>query len=206
MRTRRSAVLITGRPEKQHFRRAVVARVEHLEPWCHRLLVFCALEHDERVRRDPATGAEARQCCFAQAAMIGRVQEDQIERVAKPAGFTPRLVASRRWMRVTPKRPSASMLSRMTPRAAASVSTNNAKDAPREIASKPSAPEPAKRSKTRWPSSPGAHSACASTLKTASRARSLVGRVSRPSGSAIARPLTLPPTIRMGPLLARRFA
>ena len=47
------------------------------------------------------------------------------------------------------------MTTRIAPRAASSVSTNRAKAAPRDSASSPSAPEPANRSITRRPSSPG---------------------------------------------------
>ena len=72
-----------------------------------------------------------------------------MERRHGPAG--PRSVASRRKMRVTPVSPNASMLARISARASASLSTNRQKAAPREMASSPSAPVPAKRSMTRAP-------------------------------------------------------
>src|SRR5581483_11013941 len=59
-----------------------------------------------------------------------------------PAGLTPSAVASRRWTRVAPKRPRASMLARIAPLALSSVSTNRQNAAPRDSASRPSAPAP----------------------------------------------------------------
>lgn len=50
----------------------------------------------------------------------------------------------------------------------------------------------------------GAQSAWVRMLKMLSRARSDVGRVSRPSGVRMVRPLSVPPTIRMGVDLASR--
>ena len=65
----------------------------------------------------------------------------------------------------------------MTAAARASFSTNVALAAPRESASRPSAPEPAKASRTRSPSSGP------SIANSDSRTRSLVGRVCRPGGA-----------------------
>ena len=62
---------------------------------------------------------------------------------------SPSLVASRRQILVTPVSDSASTLRRMAARASALSSTNRQKRAPRDIASSPSAPEPANRSSTR---------------------------------------------------------
>ena len=62
--------------------------------------------------------------------------------------------------------------------------------APRESASSPIAPEPAKRSSTVAPSTGPIR------LKAASRTRSEVGRVSVPLGAKIRAPLLLPATIR----------
>jgi hypothetical protein len=95
-----------------------------------------------------------------------------------------------------------SILLRIAPRAALSVSTKRQKAAPREIASKPSAPEPAKRSMTRAPSRSGAQDAWASTLNRLSRALSEVGLVSRPAGAAMAWPLNFPDMIRMAEALS----
>ena len=53
---------------------------------------------------------------------------------------------------------------------------NRQKDAPRDSASRPSAPVPANRSSTRAPSSLSAKR-CARTLNSASRVRSVVGRI-----------------------------
>ena len=69
--------------------------------------------------------------------------------------------------------------------------------APRLIASNPRAPEPAYRSMTRSPCRLSPQAACSSTLNTAWRARSEVGRVPCPSGATMARPFRLPATIRM---------
>ena len=66
--------------------------------------------------------------------------------------------------------------------AALSLSTNVALAAPRERASIPSAPEPAKRSST------VASSTGPIRLKAASRTRSPVGRVASPLGAAIRAP------------------
>jgi len=54
-------------------------------------------------------------------------------------------------MRVAAAMPSASTFWRMSARASASSSTNSANAAPRDTASSPSAPVPAKRSSTRAP-------------------------------------------------------
>ncbi len=59
------------------------------------------------------------------------------------------------------------MFSRIAPRAASSVSTNRQKAAPRDIASRPKAPEPANTSITRAPCSSGAQAACSRMLNTA---------------------------------------
>jgi hypothetical protein len=64
--------------------------------------------------------------------------------------------------------------------------------APRESASRPSAPEPANRSSTRAPGR-----SCCSALIHASRTRSVVGRVRSPGGAAIVRPRQRPAMILM---------
>jgi hypothetical protein len=71
--------------------------------------------------------------------------------------------------------------------AASEASTKVASSAPRDSASMPSAPDPAKRSRTRAPST-----SAPSTEKSASRTRSLVGRVSSPVGGAQAAPAVGP--------------
>ena len=72
--------------------------------------------------------------------------------------------------------------------------------APRESASRPSAPEPANKSMTRasssWNPIPWRK-----ILNSDSRVRSEVGRVSRPEGANSLRPLQSPPTMRTGPVL-----
>ena len=74
--------------------------------------------------------------------------------------------------------------------AAAEESTNTASAAPRESASSPSAPEPAKRSSTR-----SAVDTRPSTENSASRTRSEVGRVREPAGATSRRPPKRPATI-----------
>src|SRR5690606_21615987 len=105
-------------------------------------------------------------------------------------------------MRATPCRPNASTFSRITPRAAASCSTNRQNFAPRDSASSPSAPVPAKRSSTRTPSGRPSKR-CWRTLNRVSRARSDVGRTERPDGACSRRPRSSPPTIR---IVLARFA
>src|SRR4051812_3739955 len=89
----------------------------------------------------------------------------------------------------------------MAPRAASAVSTNRQKAAPRDRASKPSAPEPANRSITRRSRTPGDQGACSRMLNTAWRARSEVGRVSGPGGVARVLPRNSPETMRKAALL-----
>src|SRR5690606_8998043 len=99
---------------------------------------------------------------------------------------------------VLPVRPSVSTLVRIAARLSACSSTKSANVAPREMASMPSAPEPAKRSSTRAPSrSNPSKSAWARILNSASRVRLPVGRTTSPSGASMMRPLRVPPTIRM---------
>ena len=76
-----------------------------------------------------------------------------------------------------------------------SRSTNVHDAAPRESASMPSAPLPANRSATRGVDERAER--VASALKIASRARSLVGRVSVPGGASSRRPRAVPATTRI---------
>src|SRR5687768_15741184 len=76
-------------------------------------------------------------------------------------------------------------------------------DAPRDSASRPSAPEPAKASSTLAPST--ASKRWISMLKIAWRARSEVGRTSSPSGTISLVPLCEPASMRMAPRFERRF-
>src|SRR5581483_10553147 len=76
--------------------------------------------------------------------------------------------------------------------ASRSDSTSTAEAAPRESASRPIAPEPAKRSRTAAPSTGPIR------LNAASRTRSEVGRVSVPFGGKMRAPFREPATIRMG--------
>src|SRR3990170_2319521 len=112
----------------------------------------------------------------------------------------PSLVASRRQILVTPVKPNASTLRRMAARAWALSSMKTQKRAPRDSASSPSAPEPAKRSSTRAPSNSTWGAPCSSTLNRAWRTRSEVGRVASPLGASIWVPLNLPATMRMSRL------
>ena len=79
----------------------------------------------------------------------------------------------------------------------ASCSTNVACVAPRDRASRPNAPVPAKISSTCAPStvSRPPHGACSSMSNSACRARSAVGRVAVPCGAISARPRQAPATI-----------
>ena len=96
----------------------------------------------------------------------------------------------------------AQRLARMALRATASLSMKVAWAAPRDSASSPSAPLPAKASSTRAPCSGDVPSAandpCSRMLNSASRVRSAVGRTSSPAGASMRRPLCLPPTMRIG--------
>ena len=84
------------------------------------------------------------------------------------------------------------MLRRSTAAARRSDSTNSACAAPRDSASSPSAPEPAHRSSTLAPASPGS---CSSAANSASRTRSDVGRVPV-GGTASRRPPATPAMTR----------
>src|SRR5262249_30873999 len=75
-----------------------------------------------------------------------------------------------------------------------SASTQTTRAAPRLTASRPTAPVPAKRSRNAHPGT-----RAASTLKSAPRTRSVVGRACRPAGGASRRPFSVPAMMRMGP-------
>src|SRR5690606_29040742 len=90
--------------------------------------------------------------------------------------------------------PSRATCSASTRASAGSRSTSHASAAPRDSASRPSAPLPAKRSTTRAPANTGA-----SQLKSVSRTRSGVGRRSGRLGNSSRRPRHLPPMIRSRP-------
>jgi hypothetical protein len=83
--------------------------------------------------------------------------------------------------------------------AAASDSIKHAEAAPRESASNPSAPVPAKASSTTasWITARPPQSACISISNKACRTRSAVGRVPCPAGATSTRPRQSPATIRM---------
>ena len=87
-------------------------------------------------------------------------------------------------------------LSEIVRQAARSLSTKVTLSAPRESASSPSAPEPAKRSSTRAPSTGPIR------LNAASRTRSPVGRVARPFGAAIRVPRCVPAMIRIATIVS----
>src|ERR1035441_2317927 len=89
------------------------------------------------------------------------------------------------------------MLSRITAAARTWDSTSRASAAPRDSASSPTAPEPAYRSRTAAPASvPRIASVVANSP---SRARSLVGRVELPGGTASRRPRAQPARILVMP-------
>ena len=68
------------RPQEQHPRRAVVARVQQLPAGDLRVrLVGAAFEHGQRARRDPAALGQALQRRLAQALAVGRIEEGQVE-------------------------------------------------------------------------------------------------------------------------------
>ncbi|GIH92417.1 hypothetical protein Psi01_30470 [Planobispora siamensis] len=85
--------------------------------------------------------------------------------------------------------------------ALASDSTSSAWDAPRDSASSPTAPDPAYRSSTRAPSSEP--SSDPTVEKIASLARSLVGRVRFPGGTASRLPPAIPAMTRLTPPFSR---
>src|SRR5580700_337581 len=86
----------------------------------------------------------------------------------------------------------------MTALARAPDSTSSTRDAPRDSASRPTAPDPAYRSSTRVPvSGPTIE---VTVPNRPSLARSLVGRVARPSGTASRRPPASPAMTRATPL------
>src|SRR5258708_25347680 len=91
------------------------------------------------------------------------------------------------------------MLPRRMASTSRSFSMKLACAAPRDSASRPKAPVPAKASSTRAPSKTGrsAKRPCARMSNSASRARSPVGRTARPSGARNGRPRCLPAMIRM---------
>src|SRR5438874_12450652 len=92
------------------------------------------------------------------------------------------------------------MLRRSTRSASRPSSINAAALAPRDRASSPKAPVPAKASSTGRSANgdpDAAKSPCDRMLKRASRARSLVGRTVSPAGAASRRPRWLPPTMRI---------
>src|SRR5712691_7145431 len=109
-------------------------------------------------------------------------------RVASPATIWTRSASS-----------SAAMLRRSAVSASRSLSMKAAALAPRDRASRPSAPVPAKASSTGRPANGKPEAAklpWLRMLKSASRARSLVGRTNSPGGATSRRPRWLPPTMR----------
>src|SRR5271169_3688536 len=92
------------------------------------------------------------------------------------------------------------MFWRRAARASRSCSMNTAWAAPRDNASRPSAPVPANASSTAAPENGTPSTAswpCDRMLNSASRARSLVGLTVEPDGASSRRPRCLPATIRM---------
>src|ERR1700722_2205419 len=101
---------------------------------------------------------------------------------------------------------SVARLRRSAPSAARSVSIKAARAAPRDSASMPSAPVPAKASTTFPPANgrpAAAKSPCDRMLNSASRARSLVGLTASPGGATSGLPRCLPPMTRISGRLAR---
>ena len=138
-------------PQEHNLRVVVVAplhlleALRRLEPRVRRLL-----HHDERAGHEPAAVARRSERLFRQSLAVGRIEERQRERLQRAA---PGRAWSRRGDRpcVAPPAPSASTLPRSSARASAPSSTNSTNAAPRDSASKPSAPVPANRSSTRAP-------------------------------------------------------
>src|SRR6478672_7939064 len=109
------------------------------------------------------------------------------------------------WARV---KPSARAFAEISDAVRRSCSTSVTTPAPRDQASRPTAPEPAYRSRNRRPDNDPHHDSTAENR--ASRTRSLVGRVLAPRGVAIRRPPADPPMIRvmlvLGPQALRSAA
>lgn len=91
-------------------------------------------------------------------------------------GHRPRLVASHRFKVATPSARKRPMFRSITVRAAESLSTKWTDAAPRDSASRPSAPVPAKRSRTCRPVTRSPNLPFTRRLKMFSRTRSAVGR------------------------------
>src|SRR5579862_5501230 len=92
------------------------------------------------------------------------------------------------------------MLRRRAASASRLFSIKTAASAPRDRASRPNAPVPAKASSTAFSANgepPVAKRPCDRMSNRASRARSLVGRTVSPGGATRRRPRWLPPTMRM---------
>src|SRR5580698_7471629 len=105
---------------------------------------------------------------------------------------------------VAPGRPIASMFSLMTRAARASDSTSRTCSAPRDRASRPTAPEPAYRSSTRAPAS--VPTIDVTVANRPSLARSLVGLVWRPLGTVSRRPPASPAITRATSLVCTQAA
>ena len=166
--------------------RPIASLVDRLEARRrHDVLVVRQLDGDDGARRHPAGVGQRRQRGRGMARAIGRIEEDEV------AGIACRAAAA--WRRRAPPwpRPVSPSLRRFSPIsliAVASLSRKVACAAPRDSASRPSAPEPAKASSTRASISGEVPSsrqlACTRMLNSASRARLAVGRVASPSGAA----------------------
>src|SRR6266550_330394 len=102
------------------------------------------------------------------------------------------------WARVLSPREATFL--RKTASASGFCSKKTASLAPRDNASRPSAPVPAKASSTAAPAKgmpPAARRPWQRMLNSASRARSLVGLTVSPDGASSLRPRCLPPTMRI---------
>src|SRR6478672_9277758 len=114
---------------------------------------------------------------------------------SKGAGAAPDSVRSTVAPRtLIPGMPVSAALRRATAAAARSDSTSRTEEAPRLAASRPSAPDPAYRSST---AAPARTPRCSSRENSASRTRSLVGRVPLPAGVCRRRPPTRPLMMRV---------
>ena len=168
--------------EDGDLRFAIDARVDRLERGRRGDLgLRRLLDDDERAAAEPAAGNERGQRRAGEPFAIGRIEEGEVERPARRRSCRA-CVASARQMRVTPPSAKASTLARSSARASDPLSTSSAKPAPRDSASIASAPEPAKRSTTRAPSTAPAWR-WARMSKIDSRSRSDVGRIARQSGA-----------------------
>ena len=160
-------------------------------------VALALLDHDDGAGRQPAARRRRGQRALGQALAVGRIEEGQAEAPPRlPAA--PRSVASRRKILVTPVRPNASTLRRISARASALLLDEQAEGGAARQRLEARARRCRRtgraraRRRARNPAMP-----CARMLNTASRTRSEVGRMPSSPGAASGRPRNWPPTILM---------